>query len=431
MGLSTFRIAAAIANHLGKNGLKADIEHSKRSNSKYVYASIPEDDVWDHWDEMQSNGLKPDKMKTIRISDHQNPATRFFRQSDSNDRAIETDHEIRTDQDQSSNWKNVAQSVATEFEPELSFLRNKQRINKQDGGPVDNGITAYHGSPHDFNQFDTSKIGTGEGAQAYGHGLYFAEHEPVAEGYRSRLAGHIPGAVKIGDETHPHWATKDVANAFKKLGYDHQTSVIAAHQIKEHQGDLAKAGAEIWDNEHVPDSVHEALINTEYATPAGHMYEVHIDAHPDHFLDWDKPLSDQSDHVQSKIGSIMRTTAHERNTMPIRTFYEMLGTPQEASQRLSNAGIRGIRYLDAGSRGASDQPTHNYVVFDHNRVKVKRKYEQGGLVDSKSSGGTPKENLDYRKTINSPVVEHVLNKISAPLPALDPHLMAVKAGRRY
>jgi len=38
------------------------------------------------------------------------------------------------------------------------------------------GIKAYHGSPHDFDKFSMQKIGTGEGAQAYGHGLYFAEN---------------------------------------------------------------------------------------------------------------------------------------------------------------------------------------------------------------------------------------------------------------
>jgi hypothetical protein len=42
------------------------------------------------------------------------------------------------------------------------------------------GILAYHGSPYSFDKFDASKIGTGEGAQAYGHGLYFAENEGVA-----------------------------------------------------------------------------------------------------------------------------------------------------------------------------------------------------------------------------------------------------------
>ena len=42
------------------------------------------------------------------------------------------------------------------------------------------GIKAYHSSPHDFDRFDLSKIGTGEGAQVYGHGLYFAENPAVS-----------------------------------------------------------------------------------------------------------------------------------------------------------------------------------------------------------------------------------------------------------
>ena len=51
------------------------------------------------------------------------------------------------------------------------------------------GIRAYHGSPHDFGEFSTSQIGTGEGAQAYGHGLYFASSEDVAKGYRKAGTG--------------------------------------------------------------------------------------------------------------------------------------------------------------------------------------------------------------------------------------------------
>ena len=53
------------------------------------------------------------------------------------------------------------------------------------------GIVAYHGSPHSFDQFDTSKIGTGEGAQAYGHGLYFAEKEGTAQSYRDALSQNL------------------------------------------------------------------------------------------------------------------------------------------------------------------------------------------------------------------------------------------------
>ena len=49
------------------------------------------------------------------------------------------------------------------------------------------GIRAFHGSPHDFDAFDMSKIGTGEGAQVYGSGLYFAENPKTAKAYRDAL----------------------------------------------------------------------------------------------------------------------------------------------------------------------------------------------------------------------------------------------------
>lgn len=52
--------------------------------------------------------------------------------------------------------------------------------------------TAYHGSPHDFDAFTTQKIGTGEGSQSFGWGMYFAGKKEVAEYYRDSLAkgGH-------------------------------------------------------------------------------------------------------------------------------------------------------------------------------------------------------------------------------------------------
>ncbi len=43
---------------------------------------------------------------------------------------------------------------------------------------------AYHGSPYDFDRFDLGAIGTGEGAQAHGWGLYFAENRKIAEKYK-------------------------------------------------------------------------------------------------------------------------------------------------------------------------------------------------------------------------------------------------------
>ena len=57
-------------------------------------------------------------------------------------------------------------------------------------------IIAWHGSPHKFDKFSMDNIGTGEGAQAYGHGLYFADTEDTARSYRDGLT--VPSRIKDG-----------------------------------------------------------------------------------------------------------------------------------------------------------------------------------------------------------------------------------------
>ena len=50
--------------------------------------------------------------------------------------------------------------------------------------------SAWHGSPHDFDEFDLGAIGTGEGNQAHGWGLYFAKDKKIAENYRDILGAN-------------------------------------------------------------------------------------------------------------------------------------------------------------------------------------------------------------------------------------------------
>ncbi len=61
----------------------------------------------------------------------------------------------------------------------LSEAYIKNNIKKIDLSSI-NFQTAYHGSPHNFNNFSTSAMGTGEGAQAFGWGLYFTNQEDIA-----------------------------------------------------------------------------------------------------------------------------------------------------------------------------------------------------------------------------------------------------------
>lgn len=55
--------------------------------------------------------------------------------------------------------------------------------------------SAFHGSPHKFDKFTTDRIGSGEGTQAYGWGLYFAGDKQVAEWYREQLSGIDKGQL--------------------------------------------------------------------------------------------------------------------------------------------------------------------------------------------------------------------------------------------
>jgi hypothetical protein len=311
-----------------------------------------------------------------------------------------------------------------------------------EGGTVpDEGITAYHGSPYDFDRFDISKIGTGEGAQAFGHGLYFAQAEPTAREYRDKLS---QGTYKT-----------DAGEIFDPSDLEHKT--LRVHARKGIDEGLAHA------NELIKDPVQNKELlarDIEKLTQAkaqsaqpyqGHMYEVHINAHPDHFLDWDKPLRDQKHflapvldrfggekNVRDSYASweklnedLMQAGDYDPNH-PLWKEYDKRSAfgPERAMLRLGNLlmkldkeeadpekyaperqltlkgedlwravsqvaaknhvgaellkeiGLPGIKYLDAGSRfSGADQATHNYVVFDDKLVNVKRKYADGGVVN--------------------------------------------------
>ncbi|MGP1586221.1 MAG: hypothetical protein ACTTH3_06840 [Schwartzia sp. (in: firmicutes)] len=68
------------------------------------------------------------------------------------------------------------------------FKRILQEAKKhsENQGAFSHGLleqSAWHGSPHVFDYFDLGAIGTGEGAQAHGWGLYFAKEREVGVGY--------------------------------------------------------------------------------------------------------------------------------------------------------------------------------------------------------------------------------------------------------
>jgi hypothetical protein len=221
------------------------------------------------------------------------------------------------------------------------------------------GATVFHGSPHRFDAFDMSKIGTGEGAQAYGHGLYFAERPEVARSYQEQLA-----AGRGGDEADV------IARLMQSTGND--TARTAKELRRRAQYSNMPEGKERFER--------MAQMVESGFDPRGALYEVDIpDEAMEKMLDWDAPLSEQPESVREAIERLA-TSPEQPYPIPLDhnpTGAEVLGmmaAPRSvgqagAAKMLNSAGIPGIRYLDGGSR-ASGEGTRNFVVFDDKLPKI-------------------------------------------------------------
>ena len=226
------------------------------------------------------------------------------------------------------------------------------------------GMTVWHGSPHKFDKFDMSKIGTGEGAQAYGHGLYMAESPEVASTYK--LAGSN-GEYK--------YAGKKVPNSNERMR-------SAVHQLYQSGGDKEAA-------KRADASVSDIIDRINYSDiePIGFLYKTDIpDEAVARFLDWDKPLSEQAPEVQAAILATkgkLPPNAIDDMGGDIAPLYDMSQTPGDflgtlaslggrqdfGEGLLKQAGIPGIRYLDGSSRNAG-QGTSNFVLFDDQLPRI-------------------------------------------------------------
>jgi len=277
------------------------------------------------------------------------------------------------------------------------------------------GILAYHGSPHDFDRFSMDKIGTGEGAQAYGHGLYFAENEGVARGYRDALSR--PYYVTDDGANVADKYGADVVDAFESVGGDPTEVTATIDRLRsavqrnladfgvqdvselqpEYAGDLASSTI---DMARRAEGL-RALLKSEDVRRVneGRLYEVNIDANPEDFLDWDKPFASADDverfaarfdavdpALRKRIEDFGYMRQQMGQPMPdgndiIREVMGGIGSKDaaRASETMREAGIAGIRYLDAGSRGAGDG-SRNYVVFDENLINIVRKYGIAGAA---------------------------------------------------
>lgn len=254
--------------------------------------------------------------------------------------------------------------------------------------PTTQGIRAYHGSPHDFDKFDISKIGTGEGAQAYGRGLYFAESEGVARSYRDNLSKAEMRYFEGPNPVQDHVLTR----ALQRHGPDLDATIagIKREIAQGHPVDVEQLTPVLAEAQRMKAA---GTYRAERVGDPGKMYEVSINADPETFLDWDKPLSQQPEAVRKAIEGAIGEKAND----PLfrRMFLDqgkaqdaygavvnIKGDAEKGAAALRDAGIPGIKYKDQMSRG-TDGGTSNYVVFDAALIEILRKY---GLLPPVAAG---------------------------------------------
>ena len=267
-------------------------------------------------------------------------------------------------------------------------------------------LDVYHGSPHKFDRFDASKIGTGEGNQSYGYGLYLAENPEVAETYQKMVnTGPLSKQAK-------KFVRENII-----AGADNDAILKAATSSKNQatRWDLedVKRGIPASRNDYVSamDEVQEFLTKNPVSQADGSFYKVDLpDEQIAKMLDWDKPMSDQPKIMKALTPENMGLTLRQPtdggfmayvgiNGKPIGIQVKG-GTPEAFRQKwidrltefgnaeggagravgylggtstsgelapavssaLRQAGIPGIKYLDNTSRGAGTG-TRNFVTF--------------------------------------------------------------------
>lgn len=213
---------------------------------------------------------------------------------------------------QGADWSRGVEANARDAQSVVPGVRQEGWSNMANTLLNSGGIlapTVYHGTPHQFSRYDLSKIGTGEGAQAYGHGIYFAENPAVAKQYADALS-QGRNAVIEGSGTKaeiPAW----LATSIEQNGID---SAIKdwSQRVKDAAAEL-KTSQQPWLVQEKMQGLQSTLdalkkikdAPTKNIVRPNHLLQQEL---PDEvlprMLQWDKPLSEQPEAVQKAFQSL-------------------------------------------------------------------------------------------------------------------------------
>lgn len=315
-----------------------------------------------------------------------------------------------------ADWSSVDTDARTIIQHALEAAAEGRRTNLAKGKPIYArnavvvppgartaalALTAYHGTPHTVDRFSASKIGTGEGAQVYGWGLYFAENPKVADDYAEKLGGSwVPNRVlreyfKPGAIV-PGYAGLDRVISFNEGKTDGDWTVTVERVVHTPAGEYVLGRGERERTHRTSPSDKELRARGLEPEKLGRTYTVTLNVEPEELLDWDKPLSEQSEKVRKRLRDAGVTDLSDRlpggENLSGAGLYAKMSTPsgklspnferdegEVTSRWLANLGVKGIRYLDQGSRG-------NPYEVERSRNRENKEFDLWDVVDNNAEG---------------------------------------------
>ena len=289
--------------------------------------------------------------------------------------------------------------------------------------------SAWHGSPHDFDTFDLGAIGTGEGNQAHGWGLYFAKKKSVSKNYQKvlskRLGTTSPKLFKVeipdektmlDEDKYFKEQNKDVVNrivsAVNDLDIDKRKSLLSYYKEhpaypvnKEYEKILGKIQSINQDREYITDALvnNVSKIKEKIAREAAAEYGYNLDElKADNTFEMAKKLIGEineklsalekekevegakekikEDKILESIGDTFTKTPYTGRDVYV-ALSKAFGGDKGASEFLNSTGVKGITY-DGYTDGRC------YVVFDDKAIKVIEKYNQSinGMTEIMKDG---------------------------------------------
>lgn len=299
--------------------------------------------------------------------------------------------------------KSIEQALYSGEFKDTTGLAQRQEVNAE----TIREHRVYHGSGADFDAFDHSHMGEGEGAQAYGWGTYVTEVEGIgrtyAEGARKKPTYLFGGKEMTTDEFHDY-VLGEIGDRNENMLNDfmynlERHGVTRAKDILK-KGDLARYKnmfyQSIGDTRNYAEGKIKAartllsLKGIRIRKPKSHLYTVEIpNDNGGNYFDW---VAQTGSGLVTRIREALRAdeglnglyegrkselNAELEKFAPGMPFYEtyaqlgdLLGSDKAASELLSSLGFAGIKYPADNMRGGREDGAKNYVIFNEKDARI-------------------------------------------------------------